>query len=488
MKQSSELIYAVRLPVLGKYFGQYCFILAALALPSVAVAVIDTSWWLATCYSLVAFGAAAVGALLARSGVTSHVQANEAIILVVAIFLFTSLVMVVPFMCEGLSVWDAWFESVSACTTTGLTTTKTVEGRSLTFLFTRAWMQWYGGLGIVVFSVALVVHPGVTAKRLMLVGTEQGSIVGNTRLHARRTLVVYGTMTVVAIVALLFASGNLFDAVTYAFAAVSTGGFAPHDDSLAGMSGGPAAWLLTVLICFAGAVPLVLYEMAFRGNWQNVGRSPQLRALLAFALAAILAVFLCLWRLQGIPAWTALQQAPLLGISAQSTAGFATLDLQELHDATKLVLMLVMFIGGGLGSSAGGIKVWRLLVVWQLLRLLIVRAGSPPHAVLESTLGGHRLEPTEINEACLIVGLFIVVIFLSWIPFVAAGHDSIDALFEVVSATGTVGLSTGITNADLPILLKFVLCCDMLLGRVEIFAFLVAIYPRSWFGIRSESS
>ncbi len=331
MKQSSELSYAVRLPVVLKYFGQYCFVLAALTLPSALVAVLDTSWWLATCYSLVAVGAAAVGVLLARSSVTAHVQANEAMVLVVGIFLFTSLVMSFPFMCEGLSFWDAWFESVSACTTTGLTTTATVEDRSVSFLFTRAWMQWYGGLGIVVFSVALVVHPGVTARRLMLVGVEQESVVGNTRVHARRALIVYGTITVVAFVALLMASGNLFDAVTYACAAVSTGGFAPHDDSLAGMSGGLTAWMLTTLICLAGAIPLVLYDSAYRGHWRDVCKSPQLHAILAFALAATLAIFVCLWGLQGMPAATAVQQAPLLGISAQSTAGFATLDVQKLQ-------------------------------------------------------------------------------------------------------------------------------------------------------------
>ncbi len=488
MKQSNELIYAVRLPVLRKYFGQYCVVLAALVLPSVFVAVLDTSWWLAICYGLVAFGVAVVGALLARASATSHVQTNEAMILVVGIFLFTSLVMAFPFMSEGLSFWDAWFESVSACTTTGLTTTTTVEDRSLSFLFTRAWMQWYGGLGIVIFSVALVVHPGVTARRLLLVGVEQESVVGNTRVHARRALVVYSTITVIAIVALLFASRSLFDAVTYAFAAVSTGGFAPRDDSLAGMPGGPAAWLLAVVFCLAGAVPLVLYEMAFRGDWREVGKSPQLRAVVALALATTLAIFLSLCWLQEMPVGTALQQAPLLGISAQSTAGFSTLDVQKLHDVTKLVLVLAMFIGGGLGSSAGGIKVWRLLVIWRLFLLLIVRAGSPPHAILQPSLGRHRLESTEIYEANLIVGLFFAVIFLSWIPFVAAGYDSLDALFEVVSATGTVGLSTGIASAELPVPLKFTLCCDMLLGRVEIFAFLVAFYPRSWFGKRSEAT
>jgi trk system potassium uptake protein TrkH len=88
----------------------------------------------------------------------------------------------------------------------------------------------------------------------------------------------------------------------------------------------------------------------------------------------------------------------------------------------------------------------------------------------------------------LIIGLFVAVAFASWIPFVVLGYDSLDALFEVVSATGTVGLSTGITSGELPALLKLVLCCDMLLGRVEIFAVLVALSPGSWFGNRSEAT
>ncbi len=171
--------------------------------------------------------------------------------------------------------------------------------------------------------------------------------------------------------------------------------------------------------------------------------SPQFRAVVGLALTMILAVFSCLWWLQDMPIATALQQAPLLGISAQSTAGFSTLDVQELHGATKLVLMFAMFVGGGLGSSAGGIKVWRLLVIWRLFLLLIVRTGSPPHAVLEPSLGRHRLESTEINEASLIVGLFFTVIFLSWIPFV------VRSVFDVSSQRSRIrNLNPFVPNSD----------------------------------------
>jgi len=110
----------------------------------------------------------------------------------------------------------------------------------------------------------------------------------------------------------------------------------------------------------------------------------------------------------------------------------------------------------------------------------------PGHAVHEPRLGGERLEPPEIQRALAVLLLFPLVLVLSWIPFLAAGHDPLDSLFEVVSATGTVGLSTGISAPGLDPALKGVLCLDMWLGRLEIIAVLVLLAPRTWFGRRAE--
>ena len=471
MRQFVELTYSVRLPVLCRYFGQYCFVLAALTVPPVVVAAMTASWLVAACYGIVVIGCVLLGALLSRFDAPSNVQRNEAMTLVVGSFLFTSLVMTFPFVIEGLSVSDAWFESVSAVTTTGLSTVTNLNERSLSLLFTRAWMQWYGGLGIVVFSVALLVHPGVTARRLTLAGVAPESLVGNTRIHARRALLIYGALTVVAFVVLLIACRNLFDAVTYTLAAVSTGGFAPHDDSLAALQGGWTAQMLTILVCFAGAIPLVLYERAFRENWREVLKATQLQALMLFGLGSTIAVFLCLWSLQGMSASEAARQSPLLSLSAQSTAGFAPSEVQTLQGATKLVLIFAMLTGGGLGSSAGGIKIWRVLVSWQLLRLLLTRTGATACSD-GAEVGRASTRKRRDHGGRFDRGAVLAVIFFSWIPFVAAGYDPLDALFEVVSATGTVGLSTGITSDQLPLLLKFFLGFDMLLGASRSLHFL----------------
>ena len=145
-----------------------------------------------------------------------------------------------------------------------------------------------------------------------------------------------------------------------------------------------------------------------------------------------------------------------------------------------------MFIGGGIGSTTGGIKILRLLILLRLFQILLQRTTISSHAVSEARLGGKLLESDDIQRALLLIFLFLLVILFSWFAFLMFGYPAMDALFEVVSAIGTVGLSTGITGEDLPQVLKALLCIDMLVGRVEIVALLVVLYPATWFGKRAH--
>jgi len=143
-----------------------------------------------------------------------------------------------------------------------------------------------------------------------------------------------------------------------------------------------------------------------------------------------------------------------------------------------------MAIGGGVGSTAGGIKILRLLIVINLLWVLLKNASASVHAVINPRLAGRRMNETEIQEALLIILLFVAIILLSWLPFLFMGYNPLDSLFEVVSATATVGLSAGVVSSEMPNLLKGILCIDMLLGRLEILAWLIMVYPRTWIGRR----
>jgi trk system potassium uptake protein TrkH len=344
-------------------------------------------------------------------------------------------------------------------------------------------MQWYGGLGFVVLSLALLIGPGVAARRLANISGEGEDLIGSTRGHARRVLAVYLAFTVAGI-ALLWALGlEPFAAVVHTLAAVSTGGYSSFDGSLAGL-GLSTQWAVT-LLSLAGAVALSTWYRAARGGPAALADDLQLRALLLATLAVTVLLALFMLR-SGQPWGEVVRHAPLLALSAQTTTGFASLDVGTLDPAARITLAGSMLVGGGVGSTAGGFKILRLLILLRLLQILLHRTRLVEHAVVEYRLGETRIEPEEGLRALLVVVLYIGVVTLSWLPFAAAGYDPLNALFEVVSATATVGLSTGITALELDPWLKGILCLDMLLGRLEVLALLVVLYPRTWFGRRND--
>ena len=148
------------------------------------------------------------------------------------------------------------------------------------------------------------------------------------------------------------------------------------------------------------------------------------------------------------------------------------------------MMSVAMLTGGSVGSSAGGFKLLRLLILLRMLQLSLRRLAMPPHAVAQPYLAGHELDNDDIQRSLQLILLFIGVTVLSWLAFVVTGYDPLDALFEVASACGTVGLSSGITRPGLEPVLKGVLCFDMLAGRLEIIALLLVLYPHNWIGRR----
>jgi trk system potassium uptake protein TrkH len=219
------LTYAVRFPVLMKYFGQLLLVVAALTLFPLAVSLISRETSITFRYSIVVGGLGLLGWLFSKKRASEEVQVNEGIVLVASVFLVISFVMSYPLMASsGLHFSDAFFEAVSGVTTTGLSTLGTVQDKTTTFLFSRAWMQWYGGLGIVVLSLALLFRPGRPAKKLSVTEAEEEDLVGGTKAHARRVFTVYGAITLLGILLLLLTGTGFLNALVYTLASVSTGG------------------------------------------------------------------------------------------------------------------------------------------------------------------------------------------------------------------------------------------------------------------------
>ncbi len=480
------LIYAVRpLPVL-KYFGQLCFVLSLLTLVPLTVSLLFGDHVVIFRYAIVVVIVFILSAGLMRLPGSKRLQTNEAMVLSALIFLFTPLVMTWPMMASsGLSFSDALFETISAITTTGLTTTSTLSDKPGVFLFARAWMQWVGGLGILVLSLAAMIQPGFAARRLGSLEDFEDDLIGGTRAHAQKVFAAYAVLTVAGIIILGWLNIGWFNAVVYCLAAVSTGGFSPHGGSLAGLESHPAQAVI-ILLCVAGGISLIFYHRVTHEGRSVLLKDVQVRG---FLIAGLLMTILMAWSLgmdNGFEWPGAIGHGALNALSAQSTAGFTSLNISEISAGSKLLLIFSMFTGGSVGSTAGGIKILRLLILIHLFYLVLQRTGTPRNALTEARLGNHRLETDEIQNALFLILVFIFSIVFSWLPFIFAGYSPIDSLFEVVSAIGTCGLSTGITSASLHPFLKAVLCVDMLLGRLEIIAWLVLLFPGTWFGKRLE--
>jgi len=473
------LHFAVRGRVVAKYLGQAVLILAALTCVPAAVAAASGNHAVALRYLGVILLFSLFGGLTARLPVAPNMQRNEALVITALVFTLSACALAFPINGYGIPFIDAFFEAVSGVTTTGLSTLASVEDRPASFLFARAWMQWVGGLGVLALVLALLMEPGIAAKRLG--SDERVDIAGGTRAHVRRVAQVYLVITVIGLLALLAVGESLLDAIVYTLTSVSTGGFANHDASLAGVASMPARGLIT-LLSLAGAISFSWYYLGYYRHASSLLREPQFRSFIIVCAVTVIVLFGFMSLEHPGQLADNLANAALTGLSAQTTTGFSSLPLAELDPGSKLTLIVSMFIGGELGSTAGGLKILRLLILLSLVRLLVQQAAIPPSSRVVATLDGSPLQPAEINTVITLLVVYLLVILFSWAAFLVYGHAPLDALFEVVSALATAGLSVGVVSATLEPALKAVLCMDMLMGRVEVIAFLVLLYPRTWLG------
>lgn len=485
-QESLSLSYSVRPAVVGKHLAQIGLMLALLTLVPTVVSVIfgELDFTIRFVGVILGLTAASLPALRLRS--PERIQTNEALVVGALAFVMASAVMTVPLATSGMPWLDALFESISGVTTTGLTTLASVEDKSPTFLFTRSWTQWYGGLGIAVLSVALLLGQGLATRRLVE-PERPDALITTTRSYARQVLIGYAALTLIGVAAVWATTDSGFVALVHVLSAVSTGGFSSFDDSLGGFATAAPRYLLT-LLSFCGALPLVMYYRLAQRGPLAVLRDAEFHALIIAVLLTSFLITLTIHAAVGGEWSRAVSLGVMLGISAQTTTGFSPEGITALGPTTLVLAMLAMALGGSVGSSSGGLKMLRVLVAIQVFRYFTRRSAMPDHAVLQIRVGDRPIDQQDIARVLMLILLFVVVVLVSWAIFVAHGYEPSSALFEVVSAVATVGLSAGITRPELEPPLKLLLCVDMLMGRLEFVAFLVLLYPRTWIGRRAQSS
>ena len=474
-----SLRFAVRPRVLLGRLAQLFVPLAALTVVPLVVSLLYGQSAVTLRYFVVILVLAAIALIGSRFRYPDELQTNEAMVITALVFSITAALMSYPLMGYGLSFEDALFESVSGVTTTGLSTLADIEDKPAAFVFARAWLQWVGGLGVVVLGLALLIRPGVAARRLGFDDREKDNLVGGTRAHARRVLLVYVVLTALGIATLAALGASPLDAVVHALAAVSTGGFATSNESLAPF--GAALQTAVIGISVTGAISFSWYYAGFYRRIPELIRDPQIRAFVGAGLG-VAAVLLLVSRADGAP--LGYVDATLMAASAQTTAGFSTTPVADMGASSKLVLALSMLVGGEIGSTAGGVKIFRLLILVRLLSLPLLRASVQRGAVVPVRVGRDRIGAPEVESTVGVVLGYAFVLIVGWMAFLAFGHPPIDAFFDVSSALATAGLSAGTVGPELEPALKGLLSVIMVAGRVETVAFILLFYPGTWLGKR----
>ena len=390
---------------------------------------------------------------------------------------------------------DAFFETVSGFTTTGASVLSDVEALSFVSLFWRSFTHWIGGMGVLVFVLAVVPMNGGSHMNLMRAespGPTVGKLVPRLRHTARILYLIYVVMTGIQIVLLLAGGMDPFDAVTLSFGTAGTGGFGIKNDSIAGYST-YCQWVITVFMILCG-INFNAYYLILLKQVKDAFSMEEVRAYLAVILGAVAIIFVSILDLCE-SAFDALTQAFFQVGSIITTTGYSTVDFDLWPTTAKLVLVLLMFIGACAGSTGGGIKVSRFLIVGKTVRKEI---GSyiHPKSIKKIQMDGKPIEHEVVRSTNVYFMAYTALycLFLFLISF--EGMDLTSSFTAVAATFNNIGPGLGAVGptcnfGGLTVFSKWVLSFAMLAGRLEIFPMLMVFHPTLWkdgfFSRRKES-
>lgn len=408
----------------------------------------------------------------------AEIKEREAPVLTALSYLLFGLIGAVAFLPQA-SYMNGFFEAMSGFTTTGLSVLN-VETLPASLLFFRAYSQWIGGAGIVVLSVVMLVGPGREAFQLYSSEYGEENLAGDVKATGLLVLKVYLLLTAAGYITFVAAGMGYFDALLHVLSTLSTGGFSSKADSI-GQYHNPLLNGAVSLFMIFGAIGFPTYYLLRHRGVKSILRDIQVRYLVGISIIASLAFF-------AAGQWDLKKLIPAIfnSLSAVTTTGFHVGGMNTWPQESKLMSIILMIIGGTTGSTAGGIKIFRLIMMVHLLRWMIRRILLPDEAKLPIKYGNVTLSDTQIKQAFSFLICYAGLIILSTLLLSAANFNIIDSLFESASALGTVGLSSGVTSAALPVWAKLLLIFNMWAGRLEIFPVLLIFYPRVWLPRRKK--
>ncbi len=388
---------------------------------------------------------------------------------------------------DHISLVDALFESMSGFTTTGATVLSDIDGEYRSLLLWRSLTQWLGGMGIIMLFIAILPKLGV-AGRQMFRAEAPGPTEDKLKPRIRETAVIlwkiYVGISVIELFLLwFFTKMDLFDAVTHTFTTMACGGFSPYGQSIAYFNDPLIEGIITFFMILAGANFALHYKILRKGKI-NYARDDELRFYVFIITAGTLILTFLLYRDMYGDIAISFRYAAFQIVSIITTTGYASVDFNQWTDPSLFILLLMMFIGGCAGSTAGGVKVVRILLLLKYARREIFKAVHP-RAVRPIKLNG-RTVPADVMQAIIsFVVIYFLIFILSSGILAILGLDLITSVTASIATLGNIGPGFAVVGpmasfASIPAVGKLVLIANMWIGRLEVFTVIVLLMPEFW--------
>ena len=411
---------------------------------------------------------------------------REGYIIVSFAWILISIVGAFPFYIHGSipSYTDAFFETMSGFTTTGASILSDIEALPHGLLFWRSMTHWIGGMGIIVFSLAILPFLGIGGMQLF-VAEVPGPVAD--KLHprmagtARRLWIIYLLLTVAQTVLLMFGGLNFFDSICHSFATLATGGFSTKNDSVASFS--TFNQYVIIVFMFLAGMNFTLHYFLLKGKFMKIFKNDEWKSYLITVVIITLVVSVVLFIDRG-DVEKSIRTSLFQIVSLITTTGFVTDDYLKWPAILMIILMIVFFVGGCAGSTGGGIKVVRQVLLLKNTRLELKRMVHP-HMIHHVKFNGSPVSKDIIYNVLAFFLIYLIIFVSGSVVMNFLGLDFMSSIGSTMSCLGNVGPAFGtvgpVSNyAGVPDAGKWVLSFLMLLGRLELFTILILFSPSFW--------
>jgi len=378
----------------------------------------------------------------------------------------------IPYFLAGyLNPIEAWFESMSGFTATGLTMFADVESLPRSILLWRSLTEWIGGVGVIVLFLSVMYRTSRVVQTLYFAEGRSDKTEPTVIGTVRKIWGIYVFYTFFFAFIFYLLGAPIFDSINIAMTALATGGFAVTNNSIGAYS--PYVAIAVIFAMITGGISFVSHINLFKGKIK------EFFSIEVFAMFFIIISFsgiLFIHRMvEGVFPLTSLLRSNFHLISALTGTGFSLSDLSSLSDFDKTILTIAMVFGGAYGSTSSALKLIRVVVLFYGIFWYIKKRLAPKSAIIPFKIGKKVFDVSEVRDVSIYTTTYIILLIVGALILMLYGNSFADSLFEVASAEGNVGLSVGITSAAMPVVEKITLILEMWFGRLEIFPILIML-------------